>query len=216
MFDPTWEEHHLLPDGTKILLRMLRSEDANALRAGFERLSPESRHRRFLSARPVLSEEMVRYLTAVDGDQHFAIAAAVVSPDLKSEEGVAVARFIRLPEEPDIADAAVTVLDAYQGRGLGKLLLTTLVRAAAQRGIRKFRAEVLPSNTAVQGLLASVGAIERERSGESILYDIPIPIDDAQQYRWDALFRLLKLAASSMALVFRHWWFGRHPEEERS
>ena len=213
MIDPSWEERHALPDGTEVLLRLLRPGDADALRAGFQRLSPESRYRRFLSMLPALSEEMVRYLTEIDGERHVAVVAGIVSPDLKSEEGIAVARYIRLPDEPDVAEAAVTVIDDFQGKGLGKLLLATLVRLAAGEGIRMFRAEVLPSNTAVQGLLASVGAVERERSQESVTYDIPIPHgDDPHEPRWRALFDLLKHAAASFALVFRHGWFGRHED----
>jgi GNAT superfamily N-acetyltransferase len=213
MIDGTWEERHTLPDGTEVLLRALRPDDAEALRSGFQRLSPESRYRRFLSMLPALSDEMVRYLTEVDGERHVAVVAAVVSPDLKSEEGVAVARYVRLPGEPDVAEAAVTVVDDFQGKGLGKLLLSTLVRDAADRGIQKFRAEVLPSNVAVQGLLTSVDAIERERTSDSVIYDIPIPHGDEHELRWKALFELLKHAASSVALVFRHWWFERHPED---
>jgi GNAT superfamily N-acetyltransferase len=214
MIDPSWEEHHTLPDGTEVLLRLLRPGDADALRAGFQKLSPESRYRRFLSVLPALSDSMVRYLTEIDGERHVAIVAGIISPDLKSEEGIAVARYIRLPDEPDVAEAAVTVIDDFQGKGLGKLLLTTLVRLASAEGIRMFRAEVLPSNSAVQGLLASVGAIERERSQDSVTYDIPIPHgDDPHEHRWRALFDLLKHAAASLVLVFRHGWFGRHEDE---
>jgi RimJ/RimL family protein N-acetyltransferase len=214
MIDADWEELRTLPDGTHLLLRALRPSDADALRAGFERLSPESRYRRFLTVLPSLSERMLRYLTEVDGNNHFAIVAGFVSPDLKTEEGAGVARFVRLPDDPDVAEAAVTVVDAFQGKGIGKILLSTLVRAAAQRGIRKFRAEVLPSNLAIQRLLASIGAVERERSDEFVVYDIPIPAsDDEHDDRLPPLFELLRHAASSVALVFRHWWFGRHDQE---
>ncbi|MCS6898542.1 MAG: GNAT family N-acetyltransferase [Myxococcales bacterium] len=215
MIDLSWEEHHTLPDGTEVLLRLLCPTDADALRVGFQRLSPESRYRRFLSVLPALSDEMVRYLTETDGECHVAIVAGIVSPDLKSEEGIAVARYIRLPDEPDVAEAAVTVIDDFQGKGLGKLLLTTLVRLASGEGIRMFRAEVLPSNTAVQKLLASVGAIERERTQESVTYDIPIPQGEgSHEHRWQALFDLLKHAAASLTLVFRHEWSSRQGSEQ--
>jgi len=209
VFGATWEERHTLPCGTTVLLRPLRPDDAEALKAGFSRLSPTSRYRRFLSPLPALSDEMVRYLTAVDGDRHLAIVATIESPDLKSEEGVAVARYVKLPDEPEVAEAAITVIDEYQGKGIGKLMLTTLVRVAAERGVAKFRAEVLPSNTAVQALLASVGAVERERTSDCLIYDIPIPSGEDGDRHWHGLFGLLKHAASSVALVFRHWWFPR-------
>lgn len=207
MISAGWEERISLRDGTPVLLRLLRPSDAEALREGFDQLSPSSRYRRFMTAQPALSDEMVRYLTTVDGENHLAIVAGLESPDLKSERGVAVARFVRLQNEPDVAEAAVTVIDEFQGRGLGKVLLTTLVRAAIGRGIRKFRAEVLPSNTAVQALLASVGAVEVERAHDYVLYDIPIPSDDeASEPRWVALFELLRHAAESVVLAFQQGW----------
>lgn len=208
--DAAWHEAHTLRDGSRLVLRLLRPTDGEGLREGFSRLSSEARYRRFMTHLPALTDEMTSYLTEVDGERHLAIAAVVESADLKSEAGVGVARYVRLPDEPDVAEAAVTVVDDFHGRGVGKLLLTTLVRAAAERDIRKFRAEVLPENVAVQGLLASVGAVERERTTDSVIFDIPIPAE-GDEGRWQGMFLLLRHAASSMALVFRHWWFGRAP-----
>src|ERR1700723_1832427 len=96
----------------------------------FRRMSPDSRYRRFFSGITELSPVMLDYLTEVDGYDHFALVATVDSLDLKAEEGVAAARFVRLPGEPEVAEAAVTVIDDFQGRGLGRLLLARLVDAA--------------------------------------------------------------------------------------
>src|SRR5579871_764791 len=151
--DERFSAVHTLTDGTRVRLRMLRPEDRERLRAGFERLSPQSRYRRFLSPTPRLTERMLTYLTHAYGRDHVAIGAERVEPDGRGGEGLGVARFIRLADAPDTAEAAVAVVDDVQGRGLGRLLLATLVEAACERGIRKFRAHVLPGNAPVDTLL---------------------------------------------------------------
>jgi hypothetical protein len=69
-----------------------------------------------------------------------------------------VARFVRVAGEPDVAEAAITVLDEYQGRGLGTLLLGVLSSAAARRGIRTFRSYVLGENVSMLALFDALGA----------------------------------------------------------
>src|SRR5207249_1225870 len=83
----------------------IRPDDADELRRGFERLSPESRYRRFLSGVHQLSDEALRYLTHVDERDHLAIVVTRPRPD-GSEEGLGVARFIRLRDEPTADEPA--------------------------------------------------------------------------------------------------------------
>ncbi|HEX7667703.1 MAG TPA: hypothetical protein VF407_24415, partial [Polyangiaceae bacterium] len=85
-----------LDDGTKVTLRPIRPEDGPGLREAFAHLSSTSRQRRFFSGVTELTDDMVHYLTHVDGYDHFAIVATMESLDLKEERGVGVARFIRL------------------------------------------------------------------------------------------------------------------------
>ena len=103
-------------------MRQGHSCDRQLLLRGFERLSPESRYRRFLAAMPELSEEMVRYLTEIDHHDHEAIAAL----DARTGEGIGVARYVRDPQRRDAAEVAVTVIDDWQGKGVGTLLLEAL------------------------------------------------------------------------------------------
>ena len=138
-FVPTWHEDVILRDGTQVALRLIRPDDKAALARAFDRLSPDSRYRRFLSAKNRLTDEELRYLTEVDGWTHLCIVAI----DLATGEGIASARFIRYSAEPDVAEAVVTVADDWTEKGLGRLLLDRLVAAAAERGIRAFRVEVL-------------------------------------------------------------------------
>jgi len=144
--------YQLLDDGTELFLRPIEPRDRGLVERGFEELSRDSRYQRFFTFRDALSAQELRALTESDGDH--ALALGLVSYD---DEGNArplgVARYVRLTSEPEVAEAAVTVVDAMHGRGLGKLLLRQLVRAARARGIERLRGEVLTTNRAMQRLL---------------------------------------------------------------
>jgi len=205
--DASYGEDHVLPDGTRLHLRMIRPSDGDALRQGFAELSPASRYRRFLSGTASLSDEAVRYLTECDGVNHVAIVATTDSHDLKSEVGLGVARFIRLPEEPEVAEAAVTVIDRAQGKGIGRLLLQALAEAARERSIRTIRGEVLASNAPMRRLLHELGAGVRSDDGSTLVFDVPLewrrgegePMSEREKEH--PLRRLLRAAAESIAAL---------------
>jgi RimJ/RimL family protein N-acetyltransferase len=142
-----------LTDGTQVLIRPIQPGDSERLAQAYDRLSEETVHKRFLSAKPQLSAAELRYLTQVDGSTHVALVAV-----LKDEpEFIAgVGRFIRSKEEPDSAEVAVTVGDCYQDKGLGRRLGMDLADAARARGIRRFTASMLASNEAAHRLFARV------------------------------------------------------------
>jgi GNAT superfamily N-acetyltransferase len=213
-FEGDYREEHTLADGARVTLRSIRPEDGPVLRDGFAHLSPLSRYRRFFGGVAELSDAMVRYLTEVDGQNHLAIVATTDSLDLKTEVGLGVARFIRIKEEPDVAEAAVTVIDAAQGRGIGRLLLHALAEAARERGVRAIRAEVLASNTPMRRILDDVGATVRSDDGTTLVFDVPLEwwapgatpevtaespvLPEAKEH---PLRRLLRAAAESFALL---------------
>jgi len=151
-FPPDYSERVQLRDGSEVLLRLLRSEDRELLRAGFERLGPTSRYHRFFCAKNSLSESELSYLCDIDGDNHFAIGA--VREHAEGEpEPLAIARFVRLGAEPEVAEAAIAVIDAMQGKGLGKVLLGRLAEAALERSVQRFRCGVLVENNILPQLL---------------------------------------------------------------
>jgi RimJ/RimL family protein N-acetyltransferase len=161
-----------LRDGTPVLVRPIRPDDRDRLAAGFRRLSPESRYRRFLTVAESLSDEELRYLTEIDYRNHFAWVA--VRED-RPEEGLGVARWVRLREEPDVAEPAITVVDDYQGRGLGTLLLGLLAAAARAGGIERFRAYVLEENEPMRVLLEQLGGrVSHDSPG---LLSLEVPLD---------------------------------------
>jgi GNAT superfamily N-acetyltransferase len=190
----------VLADGTAAEVRAIRPEDRSELAREFGRLSPASRYARFLGSKQELGEAELKFLTEVDGFDHVAIVAVRESPDLKSESGLGVARFIRLGET-DVAEAAVTVADAAQNKGLGRVLLQILASLAKERKVRAFRSEVFTENTAMRKLLADAGGSIVEDHGATVVVDVPIePLPDANN-REHPLRRILRAAAEAIALL---------------
>lgn len=144
-----------LRDGQRVRLRLIRPDDRERLREGFERLGPESRYARFLIGKSSLSEYELRYLTDLDGINHFALVAGEVLAD-GSERGLGVARFVRDAEELRVAEPAVAITDDAQGRGLGGIMLQRLTQAAVERDVWRFRCPVLSSNDTIKHALAEI------------------------------------------------------------
>ena len=138
-----------LTDGTELLIRPIRPADKALLAAGLTRLSETSIQRRFLAPKPRLTQTELRYLTEVDGHDHFAIVAV----DPHTEDIVAVGRWVRLVTDPLDAEAAIVVCDALQGKGLGKELARRLADAARVHGIRRIHATMLSDNPPAHALM---------------------------------------------------------------
>lgn len=153
-FTLDYTEHAELRDGTQVLLRLLRPTDKELLDAGFKLLSPESRYARFFTPKSSLSDDELHYLTEIDHEDHLAIGA--VRERNGAQIGLGVARFIRLADRPETAEAAIVVTDEVQRQGLGRLLLLRLIAAARERDIERFRFEVLSSNGGMVNLIAAV------------------------------------------------------------
>ena len=120
-----------LRDGSKVLIRQVQPADAQLLADGFARLSPQSRRMRFLARKDQLSVAELRYLTDVDHHDHEALGAL----DQADGRGVGVARYVRDSDDPHAAEIAVTIVDDWQGRGLGTELLTRLSARARSEEI---------------------------------------------------------------------------------
>jgi acetate---CoA ligase (ADP-forming) len=130
----------VLRDGSTVHVRPVRADDAPAVRAFFERLSPESTSLRFFSGFPDL-DSAVRWATEVDYRRRYGLVAT-------GGEGAVLAHagWERQPDRPDRAEVAFAIADAMQGKGLGTILLGQLAEAADQAGVTALAAEVLPRN----------------------------------------------------------------------
>lgn len=207
LIDEDYEETVHLADGTPVIVRLVRPSDKELIRKGFEHLSPESRYKRFFAWKRELTDEELKYFTEMNGHDHLAIGAARILPN-GEEEGLGIARFVRVPDEPECAEAAVAVVDDWQGHGLGHVLLERLIIAARERGIRRFRAEVLLDNAAVRALLQEGGDLVHETprdagvvAVDALLPDLSVPTTEARSL----MHRLLAAAAAGIAKV--------HPSE---
>ncbi len=151
-----------LPSGHRVFLRHIQPDDKGRLATGLQRLSEQSRHQRFLMPKPRFSSSELRYLTEIDGFDHVAIVA-VSAEDPEVFYGVA--RFVRLREDPETAEAAIVVGDPLQGQGLGRELGRRLADEARERGVRRFTATLLGDNVAAQRLFAAISARLQQRVG---------------------------------------------------
>jgi GNAT superfamily N-acetyltransferase len=140
-----------LRDGTPVRLRAVRADDKERLRLAFERLSPATINRRFFHPKKVLTTEELRMVTELDFRDHVSLAMTV--GEQSGERFIAVARFVRVAAGADRAELALTVVDEYQRRGAGTLLLRQLVAVARRSGIREPVALVLDENRDMLELL---------------------------------------------------------------
>jgi GNAT superfamily N-acetyltransferase len=175
-FDAAYREQVTLADGGEVELRLVRPEDKELFTRGLDRLSPQSRYLRFFSPKLRFTPAELRYLTELDHETHLAIGAQRIGADGK-HEGLGVARFVRLPDDPSIAEPAVAVVDDMQGKGLGRILLSRLVAAARERGVRTFRSEVLAENVAMRQLLEDLapGRVREHDGGTSLVLEMQLP-----------------------------------------
>ena len=158
-----------LRDGSQVVIRPLRRGD----RPAFTRPSSAwgaSRYRRFLGPMPSLTESQLRHLTDVDQRDHVALAAI----DATSGSGiVGVARFIRLADAD--VEPALAVIDDWQARGLGTVLLAALVRAARAQGVRRFQAYVLADNVDMLRLWAGSASSGRAQLARPSMSRLTLP-----------------------------------------
>jgi RimJ/RimL family protein N-acetyltransferase len=188
-----------------VLVRPIRPDDKDAVAAAFAKLSERSRYQRFMTAVDELSETELRYLTEVDHTDH----EALVAFDERSGEGVGVARFVRLAERTS-AEAAVTVIDDWQGRGLGIALSTLLAARARELGIGRFTALLLAGNEQMHDVLASLGpanVISREAGTVEVEVEIP------ERGIGDHMAGVLRVAAGGTVELATPPWGLRKPSE---
>lgn len=139
-----------------MLIRGLLPSDRDELAERYLELSPEARRMRFFNAPDHLSSRLLDYLVDVDGPDRSALVAFAIDDD--GAPGVGIARYVRSREDPTCAEAAVTVLDAYQTRGIATALLLRLAEEARQNGISTFTASVMWENRELLDGLRAFGA----------------------------------------------------------
>jgi acetyltransferase len=163
-----------LKDGTQVLIRPIREDDAEDLQEAFQRLSMESIYLRFLSVKKELTDEEARTLSTVDYTARMAFVATC--KENGREIVVGVSRYALLDaSKPEMAESAVVVADEYQGRGIGKLLLRRLVSYARTKGIHYLRGNMQIGNNRMLELVKRSGLPHKTRFVDGI-WEVTIDI----------------------------------------
>ena len=155
-----------------LVVREVRASDRDAFAAMFERLSPQSRFRRYLSPKPALTQRELTYLTDVDHVRHVAVAAIAPGGDM-----IGVARYAAYPGERQVADVAVEVVDHFHRRGIGTLLVARVLQRAHANGFEVLRATTLWENRPARALMRRFGF--RACGSDDGLLELQLPLDRA-------------------------------------
>ena len=138
-----------------IRTRQLRFGERQPVLDVFEGLSERSRRLRFHGPKPRLPERDLDLLVDVGRRGR----EAVIAVEATTGRSIGIARFSRGDDDRQSAEVAFAVVDDWQRRGLGRLLLGELVPLALAAGISRFRASVAPGNEAALALLRRVGRV---------------------------------------------------------
>ena len=168
----------VLRDGRTLRLRPPARDDAEGLLAFFGGLSQRSAYLRFHGF-AALGPRLMESLVEPDWHERGTLLGTLVDPD--GERVVAVANYVRL-RDSKLAEAAFTVADEHQGRGIGTRLLEQLAARAAEVGIERFVASVLPDNRAMVGVFEAAG-FELTRTLEGGELEVQFPIASTERYR---------------------------------
>ena len=130
-------------DGSEVLIRPLRAEDAAMEQEFVQHLSPDSRYRRFMSSLKELPPGKLKYLTEIDYQKHLALVAIIERDGEQIEIGVV--RYVADPSGTN-CEFAIAIDDEWQGSGVAGILMLTLIDAARARGMQRMEAFILASN----------------------------------------------------------------------
>lgn len=148
------ENHYPTIDGQVVTIRPIRITDSEIEADFVRKLSPESKHFRFLGGIKELSPQRVKELCEVDGHHSMAFIATIEDNGQVTEIGVG--RYTANSKE-DTREMAVTVADEWQNKGLGKQLVDQLIGFAKGHGIKQLYSVDLADNTAMRELAKDLG-----------------------------------------------------------
>jgi RimJ/RimL family protein N-acetyltransferase len=148
-----YTRRELLRDGRQIEIRPLRREDEADMLAALGKTSAQSLQRRFFVMKRHFSDKERAFFMDIDFKNHVAIVA--IAEEAGSKVIVGGSRYIVF--EPGRAEMAFVVIDTWQGRGVGSVLMRNLINIASIAGLNELTAEVLPENTAMRKVFGKFG-----------------------------------------------------------
>jgi RimJ/RimL family protein N-acetyltransferase len=170
---PTAADPLVLADGRRLQIRPIERQDRDRLRRLFMRLTPESRYRRYLSPKPTLSERELDHLLDIDHVHHEALAAV----DETNGSFVAAARYVQLPDQPDVADVAIEVADDLHRQGIGTALAIRTLERARANGFTRVSAITLHDNRPARALLRRLHFSPRSSRGYEAQFELQLTPD---------------------------------------
>lgn len=176
VFDEGYCEDLTLPDGGVMRLRLTREGDRAGIVDAFNKLSIETRVQRWFFPKMKLTDDELAALISPTNDQHGSITAIELDHDGAETAPIGMARFVRSTEDPEAAEIAITIVDAWQGLGIGRILLHRLLAMISEREIPFVEGRLQAENRAMRHLLEPYvpqGGFRRE---DSILqFRFPVP-----------------------------------------
>ena len=163
---------HELNSGLRIGLRLTRPSDAPRVRAFLERLSRDTRLKRFFMGMPNIDERTVNHFTFYNPRERIVVAAT--APLAGVEEVIGLADIAMV--DTGVADLGIVVDDEHQGQGVGGALIEAVASLAAANGVTHIRAEMLDHNRAMARLLERLGRTVRTMEGGHILAYTRLPL----------------------------------------
>ena len=162
-----------LVDGLRVGLRLARPSDAPRVRAFLERLSSDSRRRRFGTPQPRVAELLVRHFIFPNPRRRMIVVATAPLEGTEQVVGIADVAFLRT----DLAELAFVVADELQGHGIGHLLAEAAAALAARRGVRRLKAEISGGGAAALAVMRGLGpTVSAWEEGSSVAYTtLPSP-----------------------------------------
>ncbi len=158
---------HRLEGGRDVRLRLTRPNDAVCVRDFLERLSPETRQRRFLSPMPRVTQVVVDHFTFYDPRERLVIAATAPGEGGEQIVGLGDVSLV----STGIAEIGLVVEEEHQSHGIGRLMAEAIASLALARGASHLKAEMLDSSPAVLRVLESIGRVVRTfEDGRAVAY----------------------------------------------
>ncbi len=148
-------QHWTLPDGTDVVIRPIRPEDAELEAEFVRKLSPQTKYFRFMTTLNELSPAMLARLTQIDYDREMAFIAVTTLP-VGQEEEIGVARYAVNPDG-ETCEFAIVVADDWQHRGVARKLMQVLIETARSRGLKEMIGVFLANNERMLRFVASLG-----------------------------------------------------------
>ena len=155
-----------LRDGRPIEIRALRPDDGPGMLAAVGKTSMQSLQRRFFVPKKGFSEREMAFFLNIDFENHVALVAEI------DEDGhpiiIGGGRYIVV--RPGQAEIAFVVVDAYQARGLGTILMRHLAALARDAGLKELIADVLPENTAMLKVFRKFGLVPGSQRAPQVVH----------------------------------------------